>query len=1108
MSGAASSQSVLSSGDWYKVAVLSEGVYKIDAAFVDKLGIDRQAIKASHLAVYGNGYNGMLPQLNSTSRPDDLLENAIYASGLGDDSFDDGDYILFYGKSSDQLNFDPTSGSFYSDKNIYTDSSFYFVTIKDEPAKSMETMVAGNVGDSKTSTYKSLQEYQIDEYNILKSGREWFGDRFSNSSTKASITFSTTGMVAGAALKAFVRVVSEATVASSYEVSVDGTRMGEITMSPVSGNEYTTLADIQLDTLSLEAFSPTGDVMTVEVDFNISSGNARGYLDFVDVQTTRHLDVEIGVITFVQEEMQSSFSIASMAANDHIWNISDPTNTRVQQFVLDGSNGEFFSEFSYQSFVAFEEESVIQPIIIGQVINQNLHDLAAADVIYITIGSFESEVQKGANFRLAKDGLLTQVVLVSEIFNEFSSGRQDLVAIRDFIRYQYIKHDRLKYVTLVGDGSYDYKDRAIFDRNLVPLYQARNSVHKIFSYSSEDFYGFMDEDEGEWVENEAGDHTMEIGVGRIPAKTVEEVAQYVNKMIHYESSSLSYRNWRNSIVFIADDGDDNSHQKHAEIFSGMIESSAKEFNVNKIYLDAYEQTGIKPNQDAPKATAAFVEAIAKGSLIVNYTGHGREDKLADENLFNDEIIADLSNRLLLPFFITATCQFGKYDDPGLVSGGEQMILHPNGGAVAMLTSTRPVYASSNFLLNEAFYTALLEKENGGIKRLGDLMRETKNNSLEGPKNRNYALLGDASMSLVFPSERIEITAINSLALEEQDTLKALGKYNLKGVVNYGEAVDESFNGSVFVTVFDKPSQFQTLGDEIGCSPEVYNQNDVYLFQGEASVIEGVFEIDLIIPKNIDYSIGLGKISLYAVNESKTQEANGYYDDLYVGGSASITDKDNTPPEIEIFMNNTGFVNGGKVGPDAMLLVKLSDQHGINISKASFGNDLIMYLDEEEALLMNQYYTASLDTYQEGWILYPMDNLTPGQHQLSIVAYDTYNNRSESTIDFVVTDGNGILLTNVMNYPNPMSDHTTFSFSHDRLGEQLDIVLSVVNLQGQEIIRNSYRFLDTPTTLNIKWDGKDANGNNLKKGIYLYKIVVKSSLDGAESAKQRKLLIAD
>ena len=338
----------------------------------------------------------------------------------------------------------------------------------------------------------------------------------------------------------------------------------------------------------------------------------------------------------------------------------------------------------------------------------------------------------------------------------FQSGAQDVTAIRDFIKLQYEKYSQLQYVLFFGDCSFDYKDRSLRSTNFVPVYESRNSLHPLWSYSSDDYFGFMDAEEGDWMETQAGDHTMEIGIGRIPIQTEEDGEAVVNKIIRYQTNWLGYGKWRNKITFIADDGDNNIHQQDANMMATYVDTTRKELNVNKLFLDAYKQDQNK----SPQASGAFLDAISRGNLIVNFTGHGNEGQLTHEDIFNELMISDLNNNILMPLFITATCQFGNYDNPNQVSGGEQMVLLPYGGAVALITATRPVFSNTNYQLNEAFYFSAMQKENGEYKRLGDIMRETKNNSLAGAGNRNYALLGDPMLRIAFPRQEVVLTAIN------------------------------------------------------------------------------------------------------------------------------------------------------------------------------------------------------------------------------------------------------------------------------------------------------------------------------------------------------------
>ncbi|UXP33250.1 type IX secretion system sortase PorU [Reichenbachiella agarivorans] len=1102
-----SSNSVLSTGTWYKIAVLEDGVYRVDASLLDKAGIDRKKVDVSKIAIYGNAFNGMLPQPNEADRPDDLIENAIMAVGLEDGVFDKSDYLLFYGRSADHLSFESASGDFLYEKNLYSDTAFYFLTVKEEPAIRMSSQQVGEITGVAQSTYTRFSAHEIDRTNLINSGRYWYGESFLSSSKSLILNFDAGGLVDGSAIKVYASAaVYKATVNSSFDFSINGDSVGSLSMLPYSGDKYDEQAVIDASVFQSTLSDATR--LELKIDFVIGSNSGTGYLDYAHVMSVHDLNLAHRALSFYG----TTAEVLQIKASDNtaqVWDVTDPTQVMVQQVQLSGDVLKFQSQRDAQHFYAFEESQIKKPIAKAKIANQNLHGMAAAEVIYITHRLFLQEAQRLADFRTTHDGLTTAVVTVDQIYNEYASGRQDITAIRDFIKMQYDTYGTLRYVTLVGDCSYDYKDRTFIKTNYVPVYEARNSIDPIESYSSEDYYGFLEDDEGEWVESAGGDHTLEIGVGRIPVRNVSDLSEYVSKVIRYESSQLTYGNWRNKVVFIADDGDANIHQRDADRLTTFLDTTNSELNVRKVFIDSYPQIGVPGSIDqrSPQAKAAFAEAISNGSLIVNYTGHGNEDKLSDESILDVDMIQELSNRHLMPFFVTATCQFGNYDNPSKVSGGEQILGHAQGGAIAMLTSTRAVVSNTNYTMNRAFYESLVVKEDGRYRRLGDLMRDTKNNSLAGPRNRNYALLGDASMRLAFAGAAVELTHINGQPLDQLDSLGALGSYQLAGQVMSGGVLDASFDGTVVVTIFDKPTQFKTLGDQSSAS--IYDERDVVLFQGEASVRAGVFSIETIIPKNINYSFGKGKISFYAMNTNKTWDAHGAFDEVVIGGSVKGVKDDTDPPSMELYMGDVNFVNGSKVASNTVFMAKLTDESGINTSKLGFGNDLVMYLDDSTGIKMNNYYTAALDTYQEGWVIYPMYNLAKGEHRLKMVAFDTYNNPVERSIEFYVSDKNEIKISDLMNYPNPFLDQTTFKFSQDRLGEELDISISITNLQGQTILKTDYYLDDAPLVVSdITWDGQDANGNKVKKGIYIYQIFIQSRVDGAKAQAYQKLLVLE
>ncbi|MCV9388112.1 type IX secretion system sortase PorU [Reichenbachiella ulvae] len=1096
----ASAQSVLSSGSWYKVAIIEEGIYKVDAGVLKKLGINRKDIDPRNLAIYGNAYNGMLSQSNSAERPQDLIENARQGVGFEDGVFDKEDYFLFYGKPAYGLSFDADTKDFAYQNNIYSDSAFYFITIKDEPALNLESSSTGNSTGQWQESYLRLQVHELEETNVLETGRDWFGERVSALYSDVNINFDSEGLIAGP-LKLYVSVASQATVGSQFSFSIGGQSFGETRLTAVSGETYDTWVDVKADTLQLDNYS--GANFNMLVKFSLDEGTARGYVDYVNLVSRHALNLNHRLLSVYVEET-GGLKIEGPGASAQAWDVSSPT--RPKQKVINATQQSMtFGVQEGQHIIAFDNRHIQSPISKERIRNQNLRAMPSADVLYITHPSFLYPTQRLAEHRLQHDGLKTEVVTIDQIYNEFSSGRQDVVAIRDFIRHHYVSTGQLKYVTLVGDCSYDYKKYTRNHKNFVPVYEARNSVHRLYSYSSEDFYGFMEEDEGEWIENSQGDHTLDIGVGRIPVASYEEAMDYVNKVIRYETSSFSFGPWKNKVVYFADDGDFNIHQRDADRLSAIVDTASQEFNVRKVFLDQFEQEGEIGFQTSPRASQALIDALEKGSFLVNYTGHGNEFVLADEDVLTEEMIDQLTNRNQLPFFVTATCQFGKYDDPALVSGGEKMLLSPQGGAIALLTSTRAVVASSNYTINRSFYEAFTKKESGQYRRLGDIMMETKNNSLVGPKNRNYALLGDASMRLAFPSSQVRLTSINDKSIDQLDTLSALGVYTISGQIENDGILESSFKGTVKISIYDEPASYQTLGDESVASE--YEQRDILLFQGEASVENGLFSTEVILSRDMELTYGKGKINFYALNDSSNWDAAGSFTEVIVGGLASV-DSDNSPPLATIYFDDVDYQEGDRLGRNPLLLVRLKDESGINVSKLN-NQGITASLDGSDPFDLNDFYFGSVDDYQEGWVMFPFSSLDKGEHELVLTAYDNHGNEVVQSARFVVSDHKSLEISEFINYPNPMQDITTFSFSHDRAGEDLDISLSITNLQGQLILHEQFEVYNASNPVDdIHWNGKDLSGNKVKKGIYIYKLIIQSRIDGASTSISRKLVISD
>lgn len=1106
--------SVLSSGEWYKVAVTQSGIYKIDKSVLQALGVNTQNLNPSKLQLFGNG-GGMLPQPNSAPRPDDLQENAIMVTGEADGRFDDGDYILFYAQGPHTWSYNEAEQRFQHQYNLYSDTAFYFLRVN----HSQGTRITSRGQESGTaqtiSTYNARAFHEQDLKNMVFSGREWYGEEFNSFQSSRQVSFPVTGAVPGTQVKLTAALMANSATDCSFTLSLNGQALGTQLIPNRGTYNYHPLGVDRVKTYTLSASANTSEY-SIKLDFS-GSATSIGYLNYLTLNYERQLKLygEQTAFRSVQSTQQaiSRFSIAALPAGASVWDVTTPGQPVQQQH----SNGSFTTATSaLREFVVFENISS-KPIPKGRVANQNLHSLGSGiDLVIVSYPGFMEAANRLAAHRAQQSGLQVQVVTTTQVYNEFSSGAQDVTAIRDFMRMLYSRSNKpageIMYLLLFGDASYDYKSRIRNNTNFVPVYESRESLHPILSYSSEDYFGFLDEEEGEWAENSAGDHLLDIGIGRLPAKTLQEAHTLVDKIISYESPS-HFGNWRSRITFVADDGDYNEHQNDAEALANYLEENHPQYDANKVYLDLYPQQAVASGQRVPAAASSLDQAFEQGSLIINYTGHGNEVSWAQEQVLTLPQISSYSNSNNLPFLLTATCEFGRYDDPSRPSGAELALLHPSGGAIGLITTTRPVYSNGNRVLNRNFYKSAFTPINGHMPRLGDLVLLTKNNSVKdnlsgstGVNNRNFSLLSDPSMQLAYPHLQAMLTSISSNG-SQTDTLRAMGKISLEGQVQHPDgSIAEDFDGTLRLKVYDKPNTLQTLGDEGAQQVQVKVQQQV-LYDGSATVRNGLFALSFVVPKDINYTYGHGKISLYA--SSGSHDAMGATRSVAVGGTATDAPADNLPPSLSLYMDDESFKPGGLTGTTTTLLAKLFDDSGINTTGTGIGHDITAVLDEDpdNLLVLNSYYTSTPDTYMQGELKYTFKDLTPGPHSLRLKAWDTHNNSAEGYIEFFVSNDAQLALEHILNFPNPFSGSTTFQIDHNRAGQDLVIQVQIYNAAGKLVKSLQTTSKGSPTRItDLTWDGRDEYNELLARGVYMYSVTVRSMQDGAKASKFEKLVI--
>lgn len=1122
--------SVLASGSWYKISVSKDGIYKIDKSFLDALGINTSSIDPRNIRIYGNG-GGMLPEANATPRYDDLQEDAIRVVGEEDGHFDSGDYILFYGQSPDRWAYDAVNKKFYHVQNLYSKSTYYFITTDLGAGKRIaDQQSSTQAANQQVSTFNDYAFHEQDLENFLTSGRDWYGESF-EFETSQSFPFSFSNVLTTTPVKVTAAVASKSIYSSNYfSMSADGqTMVNNQSIAAVCADYTCSFANAS----KLEGqFNASSGSFSVKLDYTKLAQDAVGWLNYLEVNLERNLSWTGSQMNFRNTASWlagniSQFTLGNANNSVLVWDVTHPISPKNQLINFNGTQAQFtLPTDSLHEFVTFANNEGYSPTSIGKISNQDLHGLSQANYLIITPASLASQANDLADFHREKSGMTVNVVLLDQIYNEFSSGATDLCAIRDFTRmfYQRAGEDLTqipKYLCLFGDGSYDNKGNIEGDVSIIPTYQSANSLSSTSSFVSDDFYGLLDDNEGGNILDPNA--KLDVAVGRMPINNTDEAATAINKIKVYNADE-SFGNWRNVVTFVADDEDNNTHIKDADEVAVEVAAANPVYNFDKIYLDAYQQISIPGGTRYPEVNTAISNRICSGTLIMNYVGHGGVGGWAHERILSISDIQSYTNLYKLPLFVTATCEFSKYDDPAVTSAGELLFLNANGGAIALVTTVRLVYSSANRLMNQGFMDNVFLPVNGVIPALGEVFRKGKNSIGGDTNNRKFTLLGDPALTLDYPTFNIVTTSINSHPEGTvQDTLRALQKVTVSGTVNdLSGNVMSDFNGTLYPTVYDKPITYKTLANDPDSQVRNFVLQKNIIYNGKASVKNGVFTFSFIVPKDISYQYGFGKLSYYG--ENGIVDAHGYKNDVTIGGITDTASMDATGPEVKIFMNDEKFVAGGITDQNPTILVKLDDSNGVNTVGTGIGHDIAGTLDNDSknTLVMNDFYTADLDSYQSGEVRYPLKGLSEGMHTVTVKAWDVYNNSSEGSTEFVVSTSAQMALAHVLNYPNPFTTRTEFMFEHNMPGQLLNVMIQVYTVSGK-LIKTIHESV-MPEMLasssvgcsdggsaggyrvnGIYWDGKDDYGDQIGKGVYVYKLSVQSE-NGMKADTFEKLVI--
>ena len=1114
--------SVLNQGEWYRLSVNVGGIYKVDGMRLKAWGININGLSSALIRLYGNG-GAMLPEDNGIERFDDLIENKILVVDGGDGLFNENDYFLFYAEGPHRWFYDGDETTFQHQKNLYSDVSNYYLTIGGAGLRVSSAAQITAPASVTVTEFEDRYFYENDLFNLLKSGKEWLGEEFVLAPGKRNMYdfgVSFPNVVSGSTLRFRSSVAARSFGSSSnFNVQLGGQALLTQFVFPVGNDQYAQVANREESegsaTINQENFS-------FRYVFNPGSIGATGWLNWFEVFARRRLDmrgvtkIEFDYIPEDGSENIVEFTIQNADASVLLWDVTNPLSPVALQTVVAGTNIVARDKAGQRKkYIAFRAQNIAVTEEAYRVPNQNLHGFTDIDYIIVTHTTFLAEAQRLAQFHRDRNALQTAVVTTDQIYHEFASGNPDPVAIRDFVKMLYDRGitpggRKLRYLLLFGDASYDYRNRTASNTNFVPCFESFESFNPLSTYTSDDFFGLLND--GDNI-NSGIFYDLDIGVGRIPAVTADDARHVVDKILRYYRPE-SYGQWRNEITLLADDLDRGrdglvvyNHMNDAESHAGIIEARTGKIPA-KIYLDAYNKRSGSGGGRYPEANVAVNNNVLAGTLIWNYSGHGGFRRLAEEVILENEMVNTWNNQDKLPLFVTATCDFAPFDNPLINSLGETLLIRPGKGAIALMTTTRVVFAASNKNINGIFFSqALTPNEKGVYPSLGETIRQTKNLSRDLLNDRKFTLLGDPALHLGLTSNQVKTTQINGRSFTN-DTLSALNKYELKGVVTDKEGNKQTnFSGEIYVVIYDKARMVSTINRSPDNRDVPFKVQNNTIFRGKTNATNGDFAFSFIVPKDIAYNYGNGLISYYAQGENFIASANEKK--VIVGGISNASFTDNAGPGIKAFLNDELFVDGGITNENPVLLIRLVDSSGINSSGAGIGHDITATIngDLNQYYILNDLYTTESGTYQKGFIRFQLPELPVGTHYIDIKVWDVYNNSSTYRINFKVAKDIELTLANLYNYPNPFTTRTRFMFEHNRPGDLLQTRINIYSISGI-LVKTIMQTINSSgnRSFEIEWDGTDNFGRKIGRGVYIYDLEVKDSSGKKRSARQKLVLL--
>ena len=1108
--------SALSSGRWVKISVDKSGVYKLTASALQEMGFSDIAQVSVH------GYGGWMldEDFSATGYQDDVPQVPVWR---------DGETIYFYAKGPVKWNYeyegDIRGDMFVHENNPYATAGYYFVTDATEPS-SMQELASVEGAVRQITTFDDYQVWETEAVAVNESGRQLFGESFQVSNSR-SFSFSVPGVTDDDAV---ISMRFIANTSSSREVTLS-TGDAELRLLVPANNGST--SSYTRATAAEGAMIWSGEKPeTVNMDVTYGGTSDQNvYLDYIRLQTKRALRLYGAETAFRSVDALnnvSRFQLENASESTVVFDITDTQAPKLVRTTLDGTTLSFSisSSASLREFVAFNKNTITnEPTIVGEIEAQDLHGIEQPNMVIIAPSAFTTQAERLAEAHRQRDDLRVEVVSPEAIYNEFSSGTPDATAYRRFMKMLYDRSTDavpLKYLLLFGDGSYDnrgltteWSQNASLLSNMLLTYQSENSI-SIDSYTTDDYFGFLEDNSGASI---AGSRLC-IGIGRLPIRTNAEARAAVDKIISYMENTLP-GNWKNNVTFVADDGSNadlsssdgpQQHMEHADELAEIVNTNHPEFRVNKLYFDAYTKDRTGGNASYPDVEANLQKQLRNGLMVLNYIGHGNTTSWSDEAVMTQSYIQQATYPYL-PLWITATCDFTRFDALA-TSAGESVFLNETSGGIALFTTTRTVYSGPNLEINRAIINNLFTRNSDGRHRtLGEILQNAKT-SLGGDSNKlKFMLIGDPALRLTFPDYEIAVTEINGEPVDTLNppTIQALERVTISGEIRTPEGTkDTQFNGTLRSTIFDSRQTVTTL-DNFGTGEKFeYTDYPNTLYTGNDSVRAGEFSFTFTVPKDISYSNDFGKMNFYAFSAQDSVEAQGSFLDFRVGGTSDTGTDDTAGPDIRyLYLNDTTFVDGGKVNLTPLFVASLWDQSGINITGSSIGHDMMLIIDGQvaQSYTLNDYYELTGDD-GSGRVVFSIPELEPGIHTAEFKVWDVLNNSTTRTFTFEAVKDLDPQLINLYASPSPARSQVTFYLEHNLPESQLNVRIEVFDMAGR--LRWSHEengASEAFESYQVTWDLMGNGSGRMLPGIYIYRASLRSGNSNTVSDAKKMIILA-